>query len=121
MIVEIMQSHVETGKWYLQHQPTHERADALVTAIRDCDQISDAIRSTARLEGGAIVIGSYRYDHWIQPTILEHGSTTTETAMSPVADSSSTRHATEAEPVKPKNSTVRADGVGGCSHDRTTR
>ena len=62
MIVEIMQSHVETGKWYLQHQPTHERADALVTAIQDCDQISDAIRSTARLEGGAIVIGSYRYE-----------------------------------------------------------
>ena len=62
MIVEIMQSHVETGKWYLQHQPTHERADALVTAIRDCDQISDAIRKTVRLENGAIVIGAYRYE-----------------------------------------------------------
>ena len=62
MIVQIMQSHVETGKWYLQHQPTHERADVLVAAIRDCDQISDAIRSTARLENGEIVIGAYRYE-----------------------------------------------------------
>ena len=35
MIVEIMQSHVETGKWYLQHQPTHPRADALLAAIQD--------------------------------------------------------------------------------------
>ena len=61
MIVQIMQSHVETGKWYLQHQPTHERADVLVAAIRDCDQISDAIRKTVRLENGAIVIGAYRY------------------------------------------------------------
>ena len=32
MIVEIMQSHVDSGKWYLQHQPTHPRADALLAA-----------------------------------------------------------------------------------------
>ena len=50
MIVEIMQSHVETGKWYLQHQPTHERADALVAAIRDSDENQrQALRSTVRI------------------------------------------------------------------------
>ena len=102
MIVEIMQSHVETGKWYLQHQPTHERADALVTAIRDCDQISDAIRKTARLENGAIVIGAYRYK-LDTACATGDGSTTTDKAMSQVAASNSTRHDSEAEQVEPKN------------------
>ena len=43
MIVEIMQSHVETGKWYLQHQPTHPRADALVAA--DSRQHETSVRT----------------------------------------------------------------------------
>ena len=61
MIVEIMQSHVETGKWYLQHQPTHPRADALLAAIRDSTKISTSLRSTVRIEDGELVIGAYRY------------------------------------------------------------
>ena len=61
MIVEIMQSHVETGKWYLQHQPTHPRADALLGAIRDTNQISPLVRSDAHIEGDDLVIGPYRY------------------------------------------------------------
>ena len=61
MIVEIMQSHVETGKWYLQHQPDHPRADALVSAVRDTATISARIRHNARIENGELVIGQHRY------------------------------------------------------------
>lgn len=61
MIVEIMQSHIETGKWYLKHQPTHPRADVIIGAIRDTNQISASLRSDAHIEGDELVIGSHRY------------------------------------------------------------
>ena len=61
MIVEIMQSHVDSGKWYLQHQPAHPRADALVAAVQDADNISAPMRSDARIDGEELVIGAYRY------------------------------------------------------------
>ena len=61
MIVEIHQAHVNTGKWYLQHQPTHHRADALLAAIRDSQKISPAIRATARVLDGELWIGQIRY------------------------------------------------------------
>ena len=61
MIVEIMQSHVETGKWYLQHQPTHPRADALLGAVKDSTKINASLRSTARIEDDELVIGPHRY------------------------------------------------------------
>lgn len=61
MIIEIMQAHVETGKWYLQHQPEHPRADALIGAIRDTHKISASLRADAHIEGDELIIGSYRY------------------------------------------------------------
>ena len=62
MIVEIMQSHVETGKWYLQHQPAHPRADALLAALKDSQQLSPPMKSSVRIENDSILIGSYRYE-----------------------------------------------------------
>ena len=91
MIVEIMQSHVDSGKWYLQHQPTHPRADALLAAIRDSRksaQLSDLMRISRRRT---------RYRGLPIPLLdttcaTGDGSTTTSKARSQDAGSNSTRH-----------------------------
>ena len=122
MIVEIMQSHVETGKWYLQHQPTHPKGLMHSSPpIRDCRPTS---ATTIRSDSPIWTNGATRYR--ILPIRLSdiicatgarlyHRRTRRRLRL---RHSNSTRHDSEAEQVEPKNFTVRA---GGADNERTTR
>ena len=63
MIVEIMQSHVETGKWYLQHQPAHPKGLMLSSprfgTARKSAQVSDP-RFASRTANSLLVLTDTR-------------------------------------------------------------